>query len=280
VERRSEHPLAAAIVRSADERGLARKEATMFSTVAGGGARGTVGLKPVAVGTEAFLRDQGADPSPLLDRAAAEAAEGRTPVLVAVDRRVAAVVSIADTLRPEAASVVARLTAAGLRVVMLSGDRRAAAEAIARSAGIHAVIAEVRPDDKVAAVKALQDQGRIVAMVGDGINDAPALAQADVGLALASGTDIAVEAADVALMRSHLGGVAAAIQLARKTMATMKQNLFWAFIYNIVGIPIAAGVLYPATGLLLSPVIASAAMAFSSVSVVTNSLRLRGVPLS
>ena len=168
----------------------------------------------------------------------------------------------------------------GLRVVMLSGDRKTTAEAIARQAGIDEVIAEVLPDGKVDAIKSLQQGGHRVAMVGDGLNDAPALAQADVGIAMASGTDIAAEAASVTLMRSDLAGVEQAIVLARKTMATMKQNLFWAFVYNVVGIPIAAGVLYPAFGILLSPILASAAMAFSSVSVVTNSLRLRGVRLS
>jgi P-type Cu+ transporter len=167
-----------------------------------------------------------------------------------------------------------------MHVVMLSGDRRETAEAIARHAGIDAVIAEVLPDGKVSAIKELQDAGHIVAMVGDGLNDAPALAQADVGIAMASGADIAAHAADVTLMRSDLAGVVDAVALARKTMNTMKQNLFWAFVYNIVGIPVAAGVLYPAFGLLLNPVMASAAMAFSSVSVVTNSLRLRRARLA
>ena len=163
---------------------------------------------------------------------------------------------------------------------MLTGDRRATADAVARQAGVDEVIAEVLPDGKVAAIKALQAKGRVVAMVGDGINDAPALAQADIGMAMASGTDIASEAASVTLMRSDLVGVDQAIVLGRKTMSTMKQNLFWAFVYNVIGIPVAAGLLYPAFGILLSPIIASAAMAFSSVSVVSNSLRLRGVSLS
>jgi len=188
--------------------------------------------------------------------------------------------AIADRLRPEAAGVVGSLRRRGLRVVMLSGDRGATAEAIAKQAGVDEVIAEVLPDGKVDAIKSLQAGGGVVAMVGDGLNDAPALAQADIGMAMASGTDIAGEAASVTLMRSDLTGVEQAIVLARKTMATMKQNLFWAFAYNVVGIPVAAGVLYPAFGILLSPILASAAMAFSSVSVVSNSLRLRGVKLS
>jgi P-type Cu+ transporter len=179
-----------------------------------------------------------------------------------------------------AARVVRQLTDAGIRVVMLTGDRKETAESIAREAGITEVIAEVLPEGKVSTVKQLQQAGRIVAMVGDGLNDAPALAQADIGIAMASGTDIAADAADVTLMRSDLTGVVHAITLARRTMATMKQNLFWAFVYNVVGIPIAAGVLYPAFGMLLNPVIASAAMAFSSVSVVSNSLRLRRAKLS
>jgi Cu+-exporting ATPase len=197
-------------------------------------------------------------------------------VIAAIDGEVTAVFAIADALRPEAASVVTNLKRRGLRVVMLSGDRRATAEAVAKQVGVGEVIAEVLPDGKVDAIKALQRDGRHVAMVGDGLNDAPALAQADVGIAMASGTDIAAEAAAVTLMRSDLTGVEQAIVLAKKTMKTMKQNLFWAFIYNVVGIPVAAGVLYPAFGILLSPILASAAMAFSSVSVVSNSLRLRG----
>jgi Cu+-exporting ATPase len=190
------------------------------------------------------------------------------------------VFAIEDTIREDAAATVAGLRRRGIRVVMLTGDRRTTAHAIAQQAGIDEVIAEVLPQGKVEAIRQLQDGGRRVAMVGDGLNDAPALAQADVGIAMASGTDIAAEAADVTLMRSEVAGVETAIVLAQKTMQTMKQNLFWAFVYNVVGIPIAAGALYPAFGLLLSPVLASAAMAFSSVSVVSNSLRLRRMRLS
>jgi Cu+-exporting ATPase len=200
--------------------------------------------------------------------------------MIAVDGRAMAAVAIADTMRPNATIVVASLRSRGVHTVMLTGDRRATADAVARQAGIDEVIADVLPDGKVAAIKSLQAKGRVVAMVGDGLNDAPALAQADIGMAMASGTDIAADAASVTLMRSDLAGVEQAIVLARKTMQTMKQNLFWAFVYNVIGIPVAAGVLYPAFGILLSPIIASAAMAFSSVSVVSNSLRLRGVNLS
>ncbi len=275
VERRSEHPLAAAIVRHADGQGLPPATMSMFSSVPGRGARANVGLRHVTVGNAAFLQDEGIGATHLAALADDAAGRGLTPVLVAIDRRPAGVIALADTLRPNAADVVRRLGQLGLRVVMLSGDRAATAAAIGRDAGITEVIAEVLPAGKVEAVKRLQAEGRQVAMVGDGINDAPALAQANVGMAMASGTDIASEAADVTLMRSDLGSVPDAIVLARATMRTMKQNLFWALVYNVVGIPVAAGVLYPAFGILLSPIIASAAMAFSSVSVVSNSLRLR-----
>jgi Cu+-exporting ATPase len=207
-------------------------------------------------------------------------AQAHTVVVAAIDGKAVAAFAIADTLRPNAKAVVESLKRRGLRVVMLSGDRKATADAIAHQAGIDDVIAEVLPDGKVDAIKSLQQGGHRVAMIGDGLNDAPALAQADIGMAMASGTDIAAEAASVTLMRSDLAGVEQAIVLARKTMQTMKQNLFWAFVYNVVGIPIAAGALYPAFGILLSPILASAAMAFSSVSVVSNSLRLRGASLS
>ncbi len=203
------------------------------------------------------------------------ASEGRTPVFVGENEAVIGVLGLADPLRPEAREVVGELRRLGLDVVMLTGDRRATADAIARDAGIAAVVADVLPAGKVDAVRARQARGDVVAMVGDGVNDAPALAQADVGIAMGGGTDIALDAADVALMRSDLRALGAAIRISRATMKTMKQNLFWAFVYNCVGIPVAAGALYPAFGILLSPVLASAAMALSSVSVVSNSLRLR-----
>jgi Cu+-exporting ATPase len=193
----------------------------------------------------------------------------------AVDGVLAAVIAVADPIKAGSRDAVARLRAMGLDVVMLTGDNRRTAEAVARAAGIDRVVAGVLPDGKVQEVKRLQAEGRVVLMAGDGVNDAASIAQADVGLAMGTGTDVAAEAADVVLMRGDLAGVARAIELSRRTMRTMKQNLFWAFVYNVVGIPIAAGVLYPAFGLLLSPILASAAMAFSSVSVVSNSLRLR-----
>jgi Cu+-exporting ATPase len=247
--------------------------------VAGKGVFANVDGRYVIVGTQVLLAESNIDTAAVNDTITAWTAQAKTVVLAAVDGKVRAAFAIADALRPEAAAVVASLKRRGLRLVMLSGDRRATAEAIAQQAGVDEVIAEVLPDGKVAAIRGLQQGGHTVAMVGDGLNDAPALAQADVGMAMASGTDIAAEAASVTLMRNDLTGVEQAIVLARKTMQTMKQNLFWAFIYNVVGIPVAAGVLYPAFRILLSPILASAAMAFSSVSVVSNSLRLRGARL-
>jgi Cu+-exporting ATPase len=278
VEGMSEHPLAAAIA-VLGSGNAARAAIADFQAVAGRGVRARAHGKPALIGTEAFLQQEGVDITPLHATVARWAQEGRTPVLAALDGHAIAAFGVADALRANAPEVVARLKALGTRVVMLTGDRRQTAEAIARRAGIDHVIAEVLPDAKVAAVQELQRAGRVVAMVGDGLNDAPALAQADVGIAMASGTDIAADAADVTLMRSDLGGVVQAVVLARRTLSTMKQNLFWAFIYNVIGIPVAAGVLYPAFRVLLNPVIASAAMAISSVSVVTNSLRLRRVRL-
>jgi Cu+-exporting ATPase len=234
-----------------------------------------VGLRHVLVGNARLLADEGVDATPLQALADQAAARGQTAVLVALDRQPAGIIALADTLRPEAPAVVSRLEGMGLTIVMLSGDRQATAEAVAAQAGISRVIAEVLPAGKVEAVKALEAEGRHVVMVGDGVNDAPALAEADVGMAMASGTDIAAQAAEVTLMRDDLRGVPEAIHLARRAMRIMKQNLFWAFVYNVIGIPVAAGALFPAFGILLSPVIASGAMAFSSVSVVLNSLRLR-----
>jgi P-type Cu+ transporter len=202
--------------------------------------------------------------------------EGKTPMVVAVDGRAAGILAVADTIKPTARGAIARLKAIGVQVVMLTGDNRFTAEAVARQVGIARVLPEVLPEHKAEEVKRLQSEGQIVAMVGDGINDAPSLAQANVGMAIGTGTDIAIEAADVVLMRGDLNGVADAIALSRATMRNIKQNLLFAFGYNVLGIPIAAGVFYPLTGWLLSPIIASAAMALSSVSVVTNALRLRG----
>ena len=275
VEASSQHPLAAAVVRAAGARGAQVSMVESFQSVTGAGASGVVNGHAVVVGTSALLADWSVPTTPLDHEAARLAALGRTPIFAAVDGALVALIAVADPLRATSAQAVTRLRALGLDVVLLSGDRRATAVAIGHEVGISDVVAEVLPDGKVAEVARRQAAGAVVAMVGDGINDAPALARADVGIAMGGGTDIAVEAADVALMRADLGGVADAIALSRRTMKTMHQNLFWAFIYNVIGIPIAAGVLYPRFGLLLSPILASASMALSSVSVVSNSLRLR-----
>jgi len=285
VEARSEHPLAKAIAEYSREHGEGTEgteragAVSNFVAHAGRGVAAEVNHHRIIVGTQRLLEESQIDTKPVTDTLTSLTTQGRTVVIAAIDGTVAATFAIADALRPEAQAVVSSLRGRGLGVVMLSGDRRGTAEAIATQVGIADVIAEVLPDGKVEAIKSLQQDGRRVAMVGDGLNDAPALAQADVGMAMASGTDIAAEAASVTLMRNDLTSVEHAIVLARKTMSIMKQNLFWAFIYNVVGIPIAAGVLYPTFGILLSPILASAAMAFSSVSVVSNSLRLRGVSL-
>ncbi len=276
LEASSQHPLAAAIVAAARERGLAVPPAGSFDSVTGKGVVGTVEGRPVAVGNAALLADWSIEfPEAAARTADALATAGRTPVHVAIDGRHAAVIAVADPLRPESSGAIARMRAMGLDVVLLTGDVRPTAEAVARQVGIDRVIAEVLPEQKVAEVAGLVDAGHVVAMVGDGINDAPALARADIGIAMGGGTDVAIEAADVALLREDPRGAADAIALSRRTMRTMRQNLFWAFAYNVVAIPVAAGLLYPSTGVLLSPVIASAAMALSSVSVVSNSLRLR-----
>jgi Cu+-exporting ATPase len=271
----SEHPLAGAIVAAAVARGLSLLPVEEFRALPGLGAFGIVAGSAVGIGNEGMMSELGVDPAPLRESGAELARLGRTSMYVAVDGALAGLIAVADRIRPSSAAAVASLRKLGLEVVLLSGDHRATAEAIGRLAGIPMVLAEVLPEGKVEEVKRLQHQGRVVAMVGDGINDAPALAAADVGIAMGTGTDIAAEAGDIVLMRSDLGAVVDAIRLSRRTMAIMHQNLFWAFVYNVIGIPIAAGALYPAFGLLLSPVLASAAMAMSSVSVVTNSLRLR-----
>ena len=280
LESLSEHPLADAIVRHARDRAITLASPEGFQSVTGRGATGTVEGSALAVGNAALMSDWAVNVSPLARDAERLAADGRTPMYVALDGTLAAVVAVADPIKDSSREAIRRFHQMGLEVVMLTGDNRRTAEAVARQAGIDRVIAEVLPEAKVAEIARLQGEGKVVAMVGDGINDAPALAKADVGMAIGTGTDIAVEAGDVVLMRGDLRAAARAVALSRRTMRTMKQNLFWAFIYNVIGIPVAAGALYPAFGLLLSPILASAAMAFSSVSVVTNSLRLRSARIA
>jgi Cu+-exporting ATPase len=275
LEQRSEHPLAAAVVRYARARSLSLVEADRFEARAGLGARAWVGGSEVMAGNAALMREIGVDVSPLTAAADHFAEEGKTVLYVSVGKRAAGMIAVADTIRATSREGVGAINSMGIDMVMLTGDSDRAARAIAAQAGIERVVSEVLPEAKAAEVKRLQGAGRVVAMVGDGINDAPALAQADVGIAIGSGTDIAMEASDITLMRGDLRGVAQAIALSRRTMRITRQNLFWAFIYNVIGIPVAAGALYPLLGVQLSPVIASAAMALSSVSVVSNSLRLR-----
>jgi len=275
VERRSEHPLAAAIVASAQDRGLSLGAAESFESHPGRGVTGAVNGTSVAAGNPRLMAEWAVDTSTASADVEALAAQSRTIVLVAVDGRLAGLIAIADPIKVGSRDAVNALRQMGLDVVLLTGDSEVVATSVARAVGIERVVAGVLPEGKVAEVRRLQEQGRIVAMVGDGVNDAPALAQADLGIAIGSGTDVAIEASDVTLVRGDLRGVAQAVALSRRTMRTMKQNLFWAFIYNVVGIPIAAGLLYPIAGILLSPILASGAMALSSVSVLSNSLRLR-----
>ncbi len=275
-ERGSEHPLGDAIVREAREiRGLTLTDAVDFVATPGGGVAATVAGRRVLVGRPGYLEAEGIDVSALVAAADALAADGRTSVFAAVDGRAAAVIAIADTLKAGSAEAVSDLRRLGITVAMLTGDNRRTAEAIARSVGIERVLADVRPDGKAAAVKALQVEGSVVAMVGDGVNDAPDLASADVGVAMGTGTDVAMESAGLTLMSGDLRGLVTAIALSRATMRNIRQNLFWAFAYNVILIPIAMGVLYPFTGMLLDPIFAAAAMALSSVTVVSNALRLR-----
>ena len=274
-EQASEHPLGEAIVRLAKERGLALPPVGEFTAVPGQGIDAMAPDGRILLGNETMMNERGIDVSRLADRAIALQAQGKTVVVLAFAGRLLALISVADVLKPDAAATIRRLREMGLAVAMLSGDNRRTAEAIAREAGIERVLAEVLPADKAGEIKRLQEGGHRVAMVGDGINDAPALTQADVGIVMGSGTDVAIEAADVTLMRSDVAGVVVALELSRRTIQIVKQNLGWAFGYNILLIPVAAGVLYPLAGVLLSPILAGAAMAFSSVSVVTNSLRLK-----
>ncbi len=274
-ERDSEHPLAAAIVAGAKDRGLRLPRASAFESITGQGVRAQVGGRIVLVGNARLLTEAGVEPSTLTAGLERLAADGKTPMLVAVNGRPAGVVGVADTIKDGSIAAIADLAARGIDVVMMTGDNRTTAAAIARQVGITRVVAEVMPEHKAREIKRLQAEGRVVGMVGDGINDAPALAQADVGSAIGTGTDVAIEASDITLISGNLAGLVTAIDLSRATMRNIRQNLGFAFGYNLIGIPLAAGVLYPAFGLLLSPMIAALAMALSSLSVVTNSSRLR-----
>ncbi len=276
-ERSSEHPLGQAIVRFAQEQGVSLAEVESFGAVAGQGIEATLEGRKVLIGNPKWLRERGLSPD---ESAASHFAEaGKTPVFAAIDGEFAGILAIADPIKPDSREAVQQLKDLGLEVAMLTGDNAVTANAIAHQVGIERVFAGVLPDGKAAQIQFLQSEGKRVAMVGDGINDAPALAQADVGIAMGTGTDVAMEAAEITLVRGDLRGVAQSIALSRATVANIKQNLFFAFIYNVLGIPIAAGLLYPFTGWLLSPIVASAAMALSSVSVIANALRLRGFPI-
>jgi len=279
LERASEHPLAAAVLAGAQERGVKVPEASDFEAIPGRGVRGRIEGREVAIGSAAFLASLGADASALADRVAALRAEGATVVLVAVDGAPAGLLAVADPVKESAPEAVRALHAEGLRIVMVSGDARATAEAVARRLGVDEVVAEVLPQQKADVVARFQAAGNRVAMAGDGVNDAPALAKADVGIAMGSGTDVAIESAGVTLLRGDLRGLLRARRLSRATVRNLRQNLFFAFVYNALGVPVAAGALYPVFGLLLSPMFAAAAMSLSSVSVITNALRLRNVRL-
>lgn len=271
----SEHPLGASVVRAAKARNLKLAEVTSFNAIPGHGITAEVDGRRLSVGNARLMRDCEVALDDVEEQAARLAAQGKTPMYAAVDGRLAGCIAVADTIRLESREAIAMMMRQGLEVVMITGDNRRTAEAVAKQVGIRRVIAAVLPEGKADEIKRLQSEKRIVGMVGDGINDAPALAQADVGIAIGTGTDVAIEASDVTLIQPDLRGVVTAIELSKATIRIVKQNLFWAFVYNCLGIPIAAGLLYPFTGWLLSPVLASLAMSFSSVSVVVNSLRLR-----
>ena len=276
LEKPSEHPLAGAIVAEAEQRGLALREVADFTAVAGGGVTATAEGVTVCAGNAGYMAAVSVDVSAVEQQAEALAADGKTPLYIAAGGRLLGVIAVADVVKPDSAAAIAALRQNGCQVVLLTGDNQRTAEAIARQVGVDRVIAQVLPQDKAKCVADLQKEGRKVAMVGDGINDAPALVTADVGLAIGAGTDVAIESADIVLMRSSLMDIVDATELSRATLRNIRQNLFWAFFYNTVGIPVAAGVLYPAFGITLNPMIAAAAMSLSSVCVVSNALRLRG----
>jgi Cu+-exporting ATPase len=275
LERGSEHPLAAAIVGGAEERSIQLTEATVFQSLSGKGVSGEVDGHRVSLGNRALLEELGTDSGDLSEQAETLRADGQTVMFVIVDGRAVGMLGVADPIKATTAEAIKQLHDQGIRVVMLTGDNDTTARAVAERLNLDEVIAEVLPNQKAEIVKRFQSEGHKVAMAGDGINDAPALAQADVGIAMGTGTDVAMESASVTLVKGDLRGIVRAIRLSRATMKNIKQNLFFAFLYNALGIPVAAGVLYPFFGILLSPMIAAAAMSFSSVSVIANSLRLR-----
>jgi Cu+-exporting ATPase len=275
VERLSEHPLAMAIVRAAEQRGMSFAAVTEFDSPTGKGAVGQVEGQRVTLGNAAFLAECGIDTTALADRAEQLRADGATAIFIGIDGKVAGALAIADPVKASTPEALRALKSQGIRVVMLTGDNWTTAKAVARRLDLDEVEAEVLPDQKSAVVKRHKDEGRVVAMAGDGVNDAPALAAADVGIAMGTGADVAMESAGVTLLKGDLTGIVRARRLSQAVMSNIRQNLFFAFIYNALGVPVAAGVLYPLFGILLSPIIAAAAMALSSVSVIVNSLRLR-----
>lgn len=279
-EKNSEHPLAEAVIRKAKEKGIHINDPKEFNAIEGRGIEATVNEKKIILGNAKLMKDRKIEIKDLERKANILSQEGKTPVFITIENRPAGLIALADTLKENSIRSIRRLKGMGLDVIMLTGDNRRTAEAIAKKSGIDTVISEVLPEDKAHEIKKLQSEKRMVAMVGDGINDAPALAQADIGIAIGTGTDVAMEASDITLIKGDLSGVVSAIELSKKTIRIIKQNLFWAFFYNTAGIPIAAGVLYPFFGILLNPVFASIAMAFSSISVVSNSLRLRRVKIN
>jgi Cu+-exporting ATPase len=279
LERGSEHPLAAAIVSGAQDRGVELAGTESFESVTGKGVKGRVDGHSVSLGNRKLFESLGIDPGELAGKAEARRKEGQTVMFIAADGKAAGLLGVADPVKETTPEAIRQLHEEGIRIVMLTGDSKTTAEAVAGKLGIDEVMAEVLPEQKAESVKRLQGEGRIVAMAGDGINDAPALAQAHVGIAMGTGTDVAMESADVTLVKGDLRGIARARRLSRATMRNIRQNLFFAFVYNVLGVPLAAGILYPVLGLLLSPMVASAAMTFSSVSVIGNALRLRKLTL-
>ena len=279
LERGSEHPLAEAIVARAQERGLALSDADDFEAITGKGVKGTVNGRTVALGNKALLEDLGLAGGELVEKANALRDEGQTVMFVAIDGALAGIVSVADPVKETTPDALKALHALGLRIIMATGDNERTAKAVAARLGIDEIRADVLPEDKARIIRELQEDGAKVAMAGDGVNDAPALAQADVGIAMGTGADVAIESAGITLVKGNLDGIVRARRLAQATMGNIRQNLFFALVYNTAGVPVAAGILYPVIGLLISPMFAAFAMSASSISVVLNSLRLRTVKL-